>query len=148
MNDRPPSALRVRFGCFEADLRKGELRKQGLQIKLQEKPFQMLAVLLERAGELVTREEMRQRLWPADTFVDFDANLNTALNKLRQALGDSAENSRFVQTIPRRGYCFIVPVTWIPGWHTLTVGNPVNPGAYDDYLKGLFQEPKRPLKRP
>ncbi|HEX2714961.1 MAG TPA: winged helix-turn-helix domain-containing protein [Candidatus Acidoferrales bacterium] len=110
MNDRASSAQRARFGCFEADLRSGELRKQGLQIKLQEKPFQMLAVLLERAGEVVTREELRQRLWPADTFVDFDANLNTALNKLRQALGDSAESPRFVQTIPRRGYCFIAPV--------------------------------------
>ena len=181
MIDRRPSAPRVRFGCFEADLRKGELRKQGLQIKLQEKPFQMLAVLLEHAGELVTREEMRQRLWPADTFVDFDANLDTALNKLRQALGDSAENSRFVQTIPRRGYCFIAPVTLIdesadvlipaldpvttrmlkegtsfprvtilvtpfenlPRRHTLTVGNPVNPGAYDDYLKGLFEFNRR-----
>ncbi len=110
MNDRARSAQRARFGCFEADLRNSELRKQGLQIKLQDKPFQMLAVLLERAGEVVTREELRQRLWPADTFVDFGANLNTTLNKLRQALGDSAESPRFVQTIPRRGYCFIAPV--------------------------------------
>jgi TolB-like protein/Tfp pilus assembly protein PilF len=113
MSDRRPSAQRVRFGCFEADLREGELRNQGLQIKLQERPFQVLAVLLEHAGELVTRAEMRQCLWPAGTFVDFDANLNTALNKLRQALGDPARNPRFVQTVPRRGYRFIAPVTLI-----------------------------------
>jgi TolB-like protein/DNA-binding winged helix-turn-helix (wHTH) protein/tetratricopeptide (TPR) repeat protein len=104
-------ADRVRFGSFEADLRRGEVRRNGESIKLQEKPFQVLTLLLEQAGELVTREELRQRVWPADTFVDFDANLNTALNKLRRALSDSADNPVFIKTIPRRGYRFIAPVT-------------------------------------
>jgi TolB-like protein/DNA-binding winged helix-turn-helix (wHTH) protein/Flp pilus assembly protein TadD len=104
------SPKRLRFGPFEVDLCAGELRKRGLKIKLQEKPFQILAVLLERPNEVVTREELRQRLWPADTFVDFEGSLNTAANRLRLALGDSADNPRFVETIPRRGYRFIVPV--------------------------------------
>ena len=105
------SSAFIRFGAFENDLPRGEVRKNGGRIKLQEKPFQILANLVERAGNVVTREELRQRVWPADTFVDFDANLNTALNKLRQALGDSADNPLFIQTIPRRGYCFIAPVS-------------------------------------
>lgn len=101
---------RARFGAFEVDLRSGELRKHGIKIKLQEKPFQILALLIEQPGEVVTREELQRRLWPGDTFVDFDRNLNTAANRLRQALGDSAENPRFIETIPRRGYRLIVPV--------------------------------------
>jgi cholera toxin transcriptional activator len=101
----------VRFGVFEADLASGELRKNGAQIRLQEQPFQVLLALLERAGELVTREDLRQRLWPSDTFVDFDHSLNTAVNKLREALGDTASNPRFVQTVARRGYRFIAPVS-------------------------------------
>jgi DNA-binding winged helix-turn-helix (wHTH) protein len=96
----------VRFGLFEADLRAGELRKNGLKIKLQEQPFQILALLLEHPGEIVTREELQQKLWSNDTFVDFDNNLN----KIREALGDSAENPRFVETLARRGYRFIAPV--------------------------------------
>src|SRR5574337_953882 len=87
-----------RFGVFEADARAGELRQAGRRVRLQEQPFQVLVALLERAGEVVTREELRQRLWPADTFVDFEDGLNTAINKLRQSLGDSAENPRFVET--------------------------------------------------
>ena len=98
------------FGTFEVDLRLRELRKQGLKVKLQDKPFNMLALLLEQAGEIVTREDLRGRLWPSDTFVDFDANLNTTLNKLRRALGDSADNPRFIETLPRHGYRFIAPV--------------------------------------
>src|SRR5713226_6527334 len=94
------------FGAFELDLRAGELRKQGLKIKLQEQPFQILAMLLANQGQVVTREELRNKLWPADTFVDFDHGLNKAINKLREALGDSAENPRFVETLPRRGYRF------------------------------------------
>jgi len=101
---------RVRFGVFEADLRLGELRKHGLKIKLQEKPFQVLAVLLEHPGQLVTREGFRARLWPADTFVDFDHGLNAAVGKVREALGDCAGNPRFVETLSRRGYRFIAPV--------------------------------------
>src|SRR2546426_1732644 len=99
----------VRFGAFELDLRARELRKQGVMIKLQEQPFQILAMLLEHPGLVVTREELRNKLWPADTFVDFDHGLNKAINKLREALGDSAENPRFIETLAKRGYRFSSP---------------------------------------
>lgn len=99
----------VRFATFEVDLGAGEVRKGGLRLKLGGQPFQVLAILLERPGELVTREELQKRLW-ADTFVDVDHNLNTAINKIREILGDSAENPRFVETLARRGYRFIAPV--------------------------------------
>src|SRR6266436_9572506 len=105
----------LRFGVFEVDVSSGELRKQGVRIKLQEQPFHVLAVLLERPGEVVTREELRNQNWPADTFVDFDNSLNTAINKLREALGDSADNPRFIETLPRRGYRLIAPVTEADG---------------------------------
>jgi eukaryotic-like serine/threonine-protein kinase len=101
----------LRFGVFEVDVRSGDLRKQGVRIKLQDQPFHVLNVLLQRPGEVVTREELRNQNWPADTFVDFDNSLNTAINKLREALGDSADNPRFIETLPRRGYRFIAPVT-------------------------------------
>ena len=103
------SAPVIRFGVFEADLRSGELRKHGSRLKLREQPFQILIMLLERPGEVVTREELRQRLWPADTFVDFDHGLNTAVNKLREALGDSAAIPRYIETLARRGYRFVGP---------------------------------------
>ena len=103
----PAPTQKVRFGVFEVDLRTGELRKHGIRIKLQDQPFQILALLLERPGEIVTREELQNKLWPADTFVDFDVGLNTAIKRLRDALGDSAESSRYVETLPRRGYRFI-----------------------------------------
>jgi TolB-like protein/DNA-binding winged helix-turn-helix (wHTH) protein/Flp pilus assembly protein TadD len=96
----------IRFGIFEVDLQSGELRKSGLKLKLTGQPFKVLAILLERPGDVVTREELQKRLWP-DTFVDIDHNLNTAINKIREVLGDSAENPRFVETLPRRGYRFI-----------------------------------------
>jgi TolB-like protein len=104
-----PAHLRraVKFGVFEADLAARELRKNGVKIRLQEQPFQVLALLLENRGEVMTREELRQKLWPADTFVDFDNGLNTAINKIREALCDSAESPRYVETLPRRGYRFI-----------------------------------------
>src|SRR2546422_10361814 len=105
------SSAILRFGVFEVDVRSGELRKQGVRIKLQEQPFHVLTVLLQRPGEVVTREELRSQNWPADTFVDFDNSLNTAINKLREALGDSADSPRFIETLPRRGYRFIAPVT-------------------------------------
>src|SRR5678816_2703331 len=92
---------RLRFGVFELDPRAGELRKHGLRVRLQEQPFQVLAMLLEHPGEVVSREELKKRLWPADTFGDFDHGLNKAINKLRDALGDSAESPRFVETIAR-----------------------------------------------
>jgi DNA-binding winged helix-turn-helix (wHTH) protein len=97
----------IRFSTFELDVRAGELRKQGVKIKLQEQPLRILEMLLAHPGQLVTREELRTRLWPSDTFVDFDHGLNKAINKLREALGDSAESPRFVETIPRRGYRMI-----------------------------------------
>jgi DNA-binding winged helix-turn-helix (wHTH) protein/tetratricopeptide (TPR) repeat protein len=104
----------VRFGLFEFDAESGELRKQGRKIRLPDQPTQILALLLEHPGEVVSRDAVRQRLWPADTFVDFDAGLNSATKKLRDALGDPAENPRFVETLPRRGYRFIAPVTDTP----------------------------------
>jgi TolB-like protein/DNA-binding winged helix-turn-helix (wHTH) protein/Tfp pilus assembly protein PilF len=100
----------LRFGVFELDLRAGELRKHGLRVRLQEQPFQVLAMLLEHAGEVVSREELQKKLWPADTFVDFDHGLNKAVNKIREALGDSAESPRFVETVARRGYRFLAEV--------------------------------------
>ena len=100
----------ARFGVFELDLSAGELRKSGVRMRLQGQPFQVLAMLLERAGQVVTREEMQQKLWASDTFVDFDHSLNTAINKVREALGDSASNPRYVETLARRGYRFIAPV--------------------------------------
>src|SRR6267378_522217 len=113
LETRPPAILR--FGVFEVDVRSGELRKHGARIKLQEQPFHLLTVLLQRPGEVVTREELRNQNWPADTFVDFDNSLNTAINKLREALGDSADNPRFIETLPRRGYRFIAQVTGVDG---------------------------------
>jgi DNA-binding winged helix-turn-helix (wHTH) protein len=99
-----------RFAAFEVDFRTLELRKHGLKIKLQEKPVRILQALLERPGMLVTREELRQRLWPKDVYVDFERNLTSAMNKLRVALNDSAEKPRYIETLPRRGYRFIAAV--------------------------------------
>ncbi|HXH48488.1 MAG TPA: winged helix-turn-helix domain-containing protein [Terriglobia bacterium] len=110
MKTDPAPGTRVRFGTFEADLSSGELRREGLKVKIQELPFQVLVLLLERPGEVVTREDLRSRLWPADTFVDFEQGLNRAINKLREALDDDANNPRFVETLTRRGYRFIAPV--------------------------------------
>jgi len=107
----PAAVARIlHFGVFEVDLKACELRKHGLRIKLPEQPFQVLVVLLEKPGEIITREELRNRLWPSDTFVDFDHGLNNAVMRLREVLGDASENPRFVETIPRRGYRFIAPV--------------------------------------
>src|SRR5450631_1483304 len=100
----------IRFGLFELDLAQGVLMKEGRRIKLREQPLRILSILLERHGQTVTREHFRQALWTADTFVDFDRSLNAAMTKLRQALGDSADNPRFIETQARRGYRFIAPV--------------------------------------
>jgi DNA-binding winged helix-turn-helix (wHTH) protein len=100
----------LRFGVFELDLSAAELRKSGVKLRLQGQPVQVLALLLERAGDVVTREELRQKLWPSDTFVDFDHSVNTAINKVREALGDSATSPRYVETLARRGYRFIAPL--------------------------------------
>ena len=114
MPEPSPSPRTIRFGLFEADLIAGELRKEGVRLKLQERPFEILTLLLEHPGQVVTREQFRQRLWPADTFVDFDHSLNTSITKLRVALDDQADNPRFIATVGRRGYRFIAPVAGMP----------------------------------
>ncbi len=111
MLDASSSARVVRFGVFELDLQAGELHKAGVRVPLQEQSFQVLAALVACPGQLVTRDELRQRLWPRDTFVDFDHGLSAVVNRLREVLGDSAGSPRFVETLPRRGYRFIAPVT-------------------------------------
>src|SRR4051812_9460145 len=99
-----------RFGVFEADEESGELRKQGRPLKVRGRPFDILIALLRRPGAVITRDDLRNQLWPADTFVDFDHGLNSAVNRLREALGDSADNPRFIETLPKKGYRFIAPV--------------------------------------
>jgi DNA-binding winged helix-turn-helix (wHTH) protein len=103
----------VRFGAFELDVKRQDLLKNGARLRLPGKVYQVLIALLERSGEIVTREELRARLWPSDTHVNFDANVNTTVNKLRQILGDSNEESAYVQTIPRRGYSFVSKVEFV-----------------------------------
>lgn len=110
MSHNDGRSRRVHFSVFEVDLRTGELRKQGLKVKLHGQPFQVLAMLLERPGELVTREEIRARLWPQDTFIDFEHSVNSSIKRLRQSLGDDATTPRFIETLPRHGYRFIAPV--------------------------------------
>src|SRR5262244_2298130 len=102
-----PSSSRLRFDSFEVDVRSGEVWEHGKRVRLQEQPFQVLRVLLERRGEIVTREDLKQAPWPADTFVDLDDGLNTAVKKIRDVLGDSADSPRYIETIPRRGYRFV-----------------------------------------
>lgn len=105
----------ARFGAFEFDLDLRELRKHGRRLRVQDQPFAILAVLLDQPGTIVSREALRTRLWPADTFVDFDHSLNTAMNKLREALGDQASSPRFIETVARRGYRFVAEVQWDAG---------------------------------
>jgi DNA-binding winged helix-turn-helix (wHTH) protein len=109
MTDLPP-ARRYRFGAFEADTATGELRRQGIRIKLNAQPFQVLLLLLDRPGQLLTREEISRELWPDGTFVDYEHGVNSAVNRIREALGDTAGNPRFVETLARRGYRFVAPV--------------------------------------
>ena len=123
----------MRFGIFEADLEARELRKQGRRVRLQDQPFAVLAFLLERPGVIVTREELRDKLWPADTFVDFDHSLNTAVNKIREVLGDSASSPRFIETVARRGYRFIGGAQNSADAEVVTQEQPkVAPHAYAD----------------
>lgn len=110
MNQPPPGRRIVRFGAFQCDLRAGELHKSGIKVRLSEQPFRLLTILLERPGEIFTRQDLRDRLWPTGDFGEFDDGLNTAINKVRAALDDSADNPRFVETVPRRGYRFIAPI--------------------------------------
>ncbi|MGC1295058.1 MAG: winged helix-turn-helix domain-containing protein [Alloacidobacterium sp.] len=107
---KPESNHCVRFKTFELDLNSRELRRNGLRLKLQGQPLEVLAMVLERPGELVKRDQLRRRLWPEDTFVDFEHGLNSTIRRLREALGDRAENPRFIETLPRLGYRFIAPV--------------------------------------
>jgi eukaryotic-like serine/threonine-protein kinase len=122
----------IRFGIFEADLSAGELRKGGSRIRLQEQPFQILAMLLERPGQIITREELRTKLWPGDTFVDFEHGVNSGVARLREALGDSADNPRYIETLPRRGYRLIVSVEGSP--QAPPSGGSVNGGRSDESL--------------
>src|SRR5207248_3346578 len=115
MEGAHPSRGAVRFGVFEVDLRVGELRKRGVKVKLQDQPFLILQVLLEHSGEVVTREQLREKIWPSDTFVDFDQGLNNAIKRLRESLSDSPENPRFIETVPRHGYRFIGNLGVTPG---------------------------------
>lgn len=109
LNFAPPSGSRfMRFGPFQVDNQRQEVTKNGSRLKLQGKVYQVLVALLEKPGEVVTREELRQRLWPADTHVNYDANVNTTVNKLRQVLGDSTDKPLYIETIPRKGYCLLV----------------------------------------
>src|ERR1700684_1510373 len=107
--------LVVRFGTFEVSLQSGELRKAGVKIRVQQQPLKLLEILLEHPGEVVTREELRSRVWPHESFGDFDQAVNIAIAKLRSALGDSAENPRFIETLPKRGYRFIADVSFVDG---------------------------------
>src|SRR5581483_5562521 len=111
MTQTRPDPRRIRFDGFEADLRTEELSNSGRRVRLPQQSFRVLAMLLERAGQLVTREELRARIWPAGTLVEYDQGLNTAVNRLREALRDSAEAPRFIETLPKRGYRFIAAVT-------------------------------------
>ena len=110
MPEIAPTRRVVRIGIFDLDLSARQLRKNGIRVKLQDQPFEILALLVHRPGEVVTREELRQKLWAAGTFVDFDQSLNAAIKRLRDALDDSAESPRFIETLPRQGYRFIAPV--------------------------------------
>ncbi len=132
--EKAPASPGYRFGAFEVDPRAGELRKHGIRIKLQDQPLRVLSMLLERPGEVVTREELRQKLWPADTFVDFDHGLNSAINKLRDALSDSADAPRFIETLPRRGYRFTGVVE--------PLGQPADAGAV------AGESPQEPAAQP
>jgi Tol biopolymer transport system component/DNA-binding winged helix-turn-helix (wHTH) protein len=125
----PIGAELVRFGVFELDLNTGELRRNGRKLKLQEQPFQVLNLLLDQPGQVVAREKLKESLWSADTFVDFDHSLNAAIAKLRQALGDSAENPRFIETLARRGYRFIAPVEFVGGSNVNAVQPDITPNG-------------------
>jgi Tol biopolymer transport system component/DNA-binding winged helix-turn-helix (wHTH) protein len=146
MTLEPRTAEILRFGIFEVHLRAGELRKQGKRIKLQDQPFQVLSILLQRPNDVVTREELRSQIWQQDTFVDFDNSLNTAINKLRDALGDSAVNPHFIETLPRRGYRFLVPVVdgtlsfpVAPTWDKGSSNQPESTARTKTFLTSLVQ---------
>ena len=115
MNIDQQDSGRLRFDDFELDVRAGQLRRQGVRLRLRGQPLRVLEILLERAGDVVTREELQNRIWPADTFVDFDHSLHNAVARIREVLGDSAEKPRYIETLPRRGYRFVGQVGWQEG---------------------------------
>src|ERR1700722_3027951 len=126
MLEQTPTRLgKVRFGVFEVDLRTGELRKFGIRIKLQSQPFKLFAILLNHAGEIVTRDELQQQIWGSETVVNFDHSLGTAVNKVREALGDSAKNPRYIETLAKRGYRFIAPVQVLDSLDTSASSKPM-----------------------
>ena len=110
MATQPHASRTLRFDDFELDVRAGQLRRRGIRLRLSGQPLQVLGILLERAGDVMTREELQSQIWPADTFVDFDHGLHNAIARIREVLGDSAENPRYIETLPRRGYRYIGPV--------------------------------------
>src|SRR5580692_4804584 len=123
--EQAPSSPMLKFGPYLVDLTAGEVRKNGSRIRLQEKPLRVLALLADRKGQVVTREELKKHLWPEDTFVDFETGLNTAVSKLRDALSDSAETPRYIETIPRRGYRFLASVEVVDGIIQVEPASPV-----------------------
>lgn len=151
-------ATLLRFGVFEVDLAAGELRKNGARIRLQEQPFQVLAALLQHSGQVVTRDDLRASIWPADTFVDFDHSLNTAVNKIREALGDSAASPQYVETLAKRGYRFIAPVEVqsVPSGNAVPAASaqqtqrepPPQSEAAPDSARGLLTQPEETPRAP
>src|SRR5580698_9669781 len=135
MEEFPTSLRAIRFGVFQVDLQEQRLLKKGIRLKLQGQPFSILLTLLSRPGKVVTKEELRRKLWPDGVFIDFDHSLGTAINKLREVLDDSADNPRFVETLPRRGYRFIAPVEMI-GDNDVTVVVKEPPVVRQDPVRG------------
>src|SRR6516165_214247 len=127
----------VRFGAFEVDLEGRRLLKRGIPITLREQSFQVLAALIEHAGEIVTREALRRRLWSSDTFVDFEVALNSAVSRLRDALGDSADAPRFIETIPKRGYRFVLPIPKRPAVAVMPFVNQATNATNEYFSDGL-----------
>ena len=139
----PQPAQRYRFGAFEADGATGELRRQGLRIKLNAQPFQVLLLLLDRPGQLLTREEISRELWPDGTFVDYEHGVNSAVNRIREALGDTAASPRFVETLARRGYRFVAPVERInPSEHPAPVPGQITSGNIESPAPPTDPEPR------
>jgi len=139
----PQPAQRYRFGTFEADGATGELRRQGLRIKLNAQPFQVLLLLLDRPGQLLTREEISRELWPDGTFVDYEHGVNSAVNRIREALGDTAASPRFVETLARRGYRFVAPVERInPSEHPAPVPGQITSGNIESPAPPTDPEPR------
>jgi len=138
----PPSGPRfMRFGPFQVDQQREEVTKNGSRLKLQGKVYQVLLALLEKPGEVVTREELRQRLWPADTHVNYDANVNTTVNKLRQALGDSTDKPLYIETIPRKGYCLVVQTEISDAPGVPLAANPASTIISSNPVPALTSEP-------